>query len=321
MPETNSKINWNLILQIVLAIIIVLILYVVTLLILDIDSIIEKSTKSVLPRETTTIVDGYGNASFFADRSYNTFNPYASNFVKIGRSINTHGGSQYTYQFWIKIDNPSEEYFKDLIILLKGDKRKYMTGLYDSKNVLNSKIPDDYVIACPLIKFTDSYKNLRVQFNTRKSPFTTIDINMNPDESILSRRNVTSLMALSKWFMLTFVLEDNYSIATGREDGISFRFYVDDFRYQTNTPSDVNLRLNTLYQNDGDLTMMLNATGKDGNFMKMGNVKYYNYALTDEEVKQTFSNGPPTKDANAQRKKDDQAFYLSAYNKIDVYNY
>ena len=321
MPQETKKINWNIILQVVLAIIIVLILYVITLIILDIDSIIVESTYDVLPRESTSIVDGYAVSSYFANKSYNTFNPYTDNFAKIGRSVNTYGGSQFTYQLWIKIDDPVDDYFKDLIILLKGDNRQYMTGLYDVRNQLHSQLKNDYVIACPMIKFVDSYRNLRVHFNTHKSPFTTIDINMNPSDSVLSRRNVTSLLPLSKWFMLTFVFEDNYSIATGNENGINFRFYIDDFLYQTNTPSDVNLRLNTLYQNDGDLFLMMNVTGNNTNFMKMGNIKYYNYALNDEDVKRNFASGPPTKDVTYEKLKSKTPPQLSAYNKIDVYNY
>lgn len=321
MPEPNKKMNWNIILQVVLAIIIVLILYIVTLVIIDTDSLIVSVNTSVMPREKTIIADGYASASFFSNKNYNTFNPYVDNFVKIGRSINSFGGSQFTYQFWIKIENPTDEYFKNLIILLKGDRRKYKVGLYDQDNKIYDKLPEDIAIACPIIKFVDSYRKLNVVFNTRKSPFTSIDINMNPDDSILSRRNVTSLLALSKWFMMTFVFEDNYSLATGSENGINFRFYIDDFRYQTNTPSDVNLNMNTLYQNDGDLNILVNNTATDGNFLKIGNLAYYNYALNDDDVRQCYANGAPTKDISFLESKNNKPPFLTAYNKIDIYNY
>ncbi len=84
MPEeTKRGINWNIILQVVLAIIIVLILYVVTLIILDIDSIVAKQSYSVLPQETTVIADGYAPVAYFSTKSYNTFNPYTDNFKKL----------------------------------------------------------------------------------------------------------------------------------------------------------------------------------------------------------------------------------------------
>lgn len=322
MPqETKKGINWNMILQIVLAIIIVLILYVVTLIILDVDSIVVKTSYEVLPRETTIIADGFAAASFFTTKTYNTVNPYTNNFLKISRSLNSQGGSQFTYQFWIKIEDATDSYFRDLILILKGDNRKYITGFYNQNNELQEKREAEHVIACPMIKFVDSYRRLRVQFNTRKSPFTTIDINMNPSETLMSRRNVTSLLALSKWFMFTFVFEDNFSLVNGHENGISFRFYIDDFRYQTNTPAEVSLRLNNLQQNDGDLFMMLNSNGNNANFMKMGNIKYYNFALTDEEVKSVFNDGPPTKDITYESNAAKKPVFLSAYNKIDVYNY
>jgi hypothetical protein len=320
MPEPNNKMNWNIILQVVLAIIIVLILYIVTLVIIDTDSIIVTSTNTVMPREKTVILDGYASTSFLSKKKYNTFNPYVDNFVKIGRSINSFGGSQFTYQFWIKIDNPTDEYFKDLVILLKGDTRKYKIGLYNQNNQLMYSVSEpDIAIACPIIFFGESYRDLRVGFNTSKGPGVVIDINMNPDESILSRRNVTSLLALSKWFMMTFVFEDNYSIASGTENGINFRFYIDDFRYQTNTPTDVSLNMNTLQQNDGDLNLMINST--EHNFMKMGNLTYYNYALNDDEVRQSYANGAPTKDISLSESRNNKPPFLTAYNKIDIYNY
>lgn len=314
-------INMIMVIQIILAFIIIIILYIVTLVILNIDSIVVKTSSIVKPNETTVIMNGYASASYLGTKSFNTFNAFAPNYIKIGKSLNTNGGSQLSYQFWIKIEDPNVNVFDNLIILCKGDKNKYKIGLYDidNKNLI-SKIPPDYVIVAPLIKFIDSYRHLRVQFNTANSPMTSIDINMSPNDVGQGRRNVLSLLPLN-WYLFTFVLEDNFSYTNIAENGINFKFWVNDFLYQENGASDSpSLRNNTLKQNDGDLFLIPNSPST-GNFLKMGNIKYFNYALAEDNIKHTYQYGPPTFNAEEIEQRQIQPAYLTAFNKIDVFNY
>lgn len=308
-------------LQIVLALVIVVVLYIITLIVLNVDSITAKKSHLVKPQESTLIVDGHAPVTYLAHKSYNTANPNAEDFMKLGKSINTIGGSQFTYQFWIKVEDPTDALFKDLVVLLKGDVRKYKMGLYDmNTQQLQKTVPPDYMIACPLIKFVDSYRSLRVQFNTQNSPMTYIDINMTPNEGGMSRRNALSLLP-SSWYMFTFILEDNVSYANVQENGINFQFWLNDFPYQVNGASDTpKLRFNSLKQNDGDL-FLFPSPPSSGSFMKLGNIKYYNYALEGGEIASAFRSGPPTKSAEVTPSGNDKPAYLSAYNKIDIYNY
>ena len=56
-------------------------------------------------------------------------------------------------------------------------------------------------------------------------------------------------------------------------------------------------------------------------FLKIGNITYYNYALSTNDVINVFNNGPPTNSLIVEKKDNNSAAYLSAYNKIDIYNY
>lgn len=386
------------ILQIVAAIIITIVLYIITLVVLNIDSIVVNNSIKVLPKQHTKIITGYAPASYLAKKTFNTVNPLSDNFVKIGKSINTSGGSQFSYQLWIKLDDPEDANYKDLILLLKGDARKYKlakytyeknasrehnidcdtvrgynvpevictcnegekrgnngtvscstfclgawnggpkgkcitgldTALLNSKEK-NSKISEfdpEYVINCPMIKFGNSSRELLVYFNTGKGPIPislkghltpNVKIEMSKNTESIAHRNVLSLLPVN-WFLLTFVIEDNYSVSDGAENGIKFILYVNDFPYQIASGStDMFLRNNMLKQNDGNLTLLPNLKGS-GDFMKLGNISYYNYALTAHDVHNAYKRGPPTFSAVDQDNKAKTPAYLSAYNKIDIYN-
>lgn len=309
------------IMQVLLALVILVILYIITLVVLNIDAIVINQSNVVKPKETTVIIDGYAPVSYLSNRVFNTFNSHADNFKKIGRSVNSMGGSQFTYQFWIKIDDPNDSYFKDLIVLLKGDNKKYKIAFYDkdTNKKTEEKGPDTY-LACPMIKFVDSYRHMRVSFNTINSPLTYVDINMNPEDTIIGRRNALSLLPLS-WYLLTFIIEDNVSPQSYAENGINFRFWINDFPYQDTTPSSNGmLRNNTLKQNDGSLYLFPSSTDQ-GSFLKLGDVKYFNYSLTDDEIRSAYKNGPPTKTAADLKNNVSEPPYLTEFNKIDVYNY
>lgn len=324
------------------AIIILIILYILTLVVLNIDSLVINNNIQVLPKQQTQIISGYAPVSYLTGQAFNTINPLVDNFKKIGKSINTSGGSQYSYQFWIKIDDTSNEsLFNDLILLLKGDNKKYSMSTYDkSNNQLISTYKPDYLISSPLIKFGASYREIEVYFNTSKGPLPissstvsstnsllpNITINMNPAGDTSSRRNVLSLLPLN-WYLFSFVFQDNYDLMNGSENGIKFTFYVNDFPYQINSASTDNfLSNNMLKQNDGDLFILPNfkdtsGNGTGGQFMRMGNVNYYNYALEDKDVAKTYKAGPPNYSAVQANRSSKSPTYLSAYNKIDVYNY
>jgi len=316
-------------LQLLLASLVIYIIYIASLVILNINSIVITNFSKVIPDEIINIVDGYASASYLSTKSFNTYNTFASNFKKIGKSVNTRGGAQFSYQFWIKIDDTTESNFNNLILLLKGDNRKYQLVYYDpniqtTDITLPQQVSDltinDFIIGCPIIKFKDSYTNLNVTFNTINNPLTSIDITMNKTVSQQTRRNVLSLLPLD-WYLFTFVFQDNYDPLSSFENGIQFQFWVNDFSVQINNASDTpSLRGNTLKQNDGDLFLFPNLTNNN-NFMSLGNIKYFNFALKYPDISKTFKEGPPKYKIQNTTTNADKPAFITAYNKVELYNY
>lgn len=311
-------------LQVLAALIVVMILYIITLFVLNVDSLIVTSNMEIKQNEQTLILDGFSGPGYLKESNFNTLNPYTETYKRIPKSVNMKGGAEFTYQFWIKVEDTSETYYKDLIILMKGVNQKYKVGLYDkpvgeSYYKLERAEPDDYWVACPLIKFGNSYKDFVVRFNTNNFYGTEVRIVSDESADPSSRKNLLSLLPVN-WTLLTFVFQDNFSSLDNTENGIMFTMYVNDVLYwQINPSVNPDLRNNFLRQNDGNLFLLPNATSTN-EFMQLGNVKYFNYAVPHAEVKTTYQNGPPTYGAQVKSNTIKPA-YLSALNKIDIYNY
>lgn len=283
--------------QLLLAFVVVLILYVLTLIVLSIDAIVSIPTYKVKPREESVVVlDATKTSSAdLAKLKFNTVFPFTKgNYVKIPKSVNGTSGTQFTYQFWMKINDITSTNYKDLVLLLKGDNKKYKVGYYDASTykLLPDKIDHKprYMIKCPLIRFKDNYKTMVVELNTNNHPDVHIDIDMTKGDDDNKRKNLLTLLPLD-WFLFTFVFEENYSIQEGTENGIKFTFYVNDIPFQSNSGStDDILRNNFLKQNDGDLHILPNFEDKTA-ILNMKNIKYFNYAKIDAEVRSDFEKG------------------------------
>ena len=312
----------NTVIQVIFGIVVVAILYVITLIVLNVDTIVSQKSVVVRPREMTTIIDGWANSSYLAKMSFNTINSFSDNFRKIGKSINTSGGSQFTYQFWMRIENTDNEAFRNQVILLKGDNRKYKTAFYDidTRRLLTNDNSSDYMIKCPLIKFGNSYRELEVQINTNKNISYEIPIRSNSSADASMRQNVLSLLPLN-WFLFTFVFEDNYSTLDSAENGIKFNFYLNDSpQHSVQASSDISLRNNFMKQNEGGLHI-LPTMNNANDFIKLANIRYYNYALSHKNIADVYARGPPSHSAVLTAKNKVKPAYISAYNKMDIYNY
>lgn len=286
--------------QVFLAIIVVIIIYILTLNVLSTDALIAVPTYKVKPREEVVIVANKPMTSgALANSRFNTVFPYTKGkgkagtgaFARTPQSVNGTTGNQFTYQFWMKVNDVNAD-FKDQVIMLKGENKLYRIGYYDTKTLKH--LPDrtegpKHMIKCPLIKFKDNYKNLVVEFNTNNHPDVQVEINMDSTNDDVKRRNLLSLLPLD-WFLFTFVFEENYAITEGAENGIRFTFYVNDIPVQTNNGNtDDILRNNLLKLNDGDLFILPGFSASEA--LEIKNLKYFNYARSDGEVRSDFESG------------------------------
>lgn len=308
--------------QVIFGLCIVILLYVITLVLLNIDALVASRNVKVVPRESTTIVDGWIGAGRLANVSYNTINPFTEDYMKIGKSINTHGGAQFTYQFWIRMEDVGYDALKNQIILMKGSNKKYKLGYYNPQTLglIEQPFSNEYLIKCPLIKFGDNHKELVVEFNTNKDISYSSKIQMKTDADPSSKRNALSLLPLG-WYLFTFVFEDTFSALETTEIGSKFTFYLNDFPYHiVSASSDARLRNNFIKQNEGGLHILPDMKNPN-DFIKLANIKYYNYAITPKEISKLFEKGPPKHAANDVKNTIPKPAYLSAYNKMDIYNF
>lgn len=306
----------NISLQVTGALFIILIIYIITLYVLNIDSIVQKTGLELRQNDTTVVIDGFAGPSYMYGLEYNTINPMVENYKRISRSINSNGGASFTYQFWMKVEDPDQVNFQNLILFLKGDNRRFNLGRYkqekDTKFALDKAYSPDFYVACPSISFGKTFKDFVVSFNTNNGVYKSITIDMDSQIQSVARKNLLSMLPVS-WTLLTFILEDNYSVAESAENGIKLTLYVNDIPYWIES-----IKGDFLKQNDGNLYFLPNAQ-KTPDFMKIGNFKYFNYPLSQSEIKTTHQRGPPTYPAV---KKDDvlgKPAYVSALNKVDVY--
>lgn len=276
--------------QILVAFVILLVLYLMTLFILQTDALVVYPTFIVKQKEQTTIVGEQLNSAQLAKMNFNTIFPFHKNYKKIAQSVGGRTGRQFSYQYWMKVNSTDQNDFKDLVILLKGDTNKYGISYYDPntlKKINSLTEKPDYMIKCPLIKFTDGYKNLQVELNTAKHPNVVIPIKLDGLNEDSKRRNLLSLLP-TDWFMFTFVFEENYSVMDGTENGIRFTFYINDLPLQTTTGStNPMLFNNALVTNDGELTILPNFL-ENKNILSIANLKHFNYAKSESDVRSDF---------------------------------
>jgi hypothetical protein len=285
------------------------------------DAVSPSSSSS--DNQHTQLIRGYANGSELVGTSFNGSNPLAPNFRPMPKSINRRGGASFTYRFWLKVTD--EQSVANQTLFLKGDPRAYKVGLYDPQSLHKvATLPTQRVVACPAVAFGASYRDMVVKFNTLNNPFNAIEIKMQDADDAATtatpagRRNALSLLALKDaWFLISVVVEDDAA-----PSGVRVRCYVNDFLYQENGPEDTpSLRGDALKQNDGDLVLFPDGGGGKG--VQIGDLTYINRASTVTEIAQVFRAGPP-----ARRWADlelaptsTQKYRLSAYNKVDVFNF
>lgn len=310
-PEGGASIA-IIIFQVVAGVIVALIIYWLSLLAIDRDKLVITSKYTTNKPASFAIVDGYVDCASALNMRFNTYNPESKAYLAMPRSVNRKGGAQFSYSFWLYLDDVSDENIKNKVLFCKGDPRAYE---YKVVNKADSVILDSgkaQIVKCPLVRFGQNYKEMVVEFNTTEKVDERMVIMNNVSENDSAvRRNAMSLTP-HYWVMFTYVFEDNVPI-NDFENGTAIKFYINDTLYQLHRSK------STLKQNNGDMVVLPDDSGVGIKSARIGDLYYHNYALDDIKVKELYTRGPAktrfTRNANF-----GQPLYLSASNRIDQSN-
>jgi hypothetical protein len=377
--------------QLAAGLVVIFIVYGIAVYVMNTDGIASDTGIVQAIAARTTVLPGTVDATAWRPRVWNTVLPDGAainSSLPIRRSVNRYGGAQFTYSFWLYVDNLQNihnnsknnssctwSYIKskkskssatdacpptgstgttpagdtdgpdtftskdkkvkfdrsdspDLYVLfMKGDNRcfEYAVCPYDKENKKVLANETGYVgryVKAPLIAIGNPLKReIVVSFNSLSAVDNTVVLSSNPDPyDSTARRNVPSLTEHA-WVMYTFVFMD-YVPINDFESGIVVKSYINDTVYQMDKFS------GSLRDNDGELTVLPDGPpGTDmtystpGTKLLLSTMDYYNYALSDIEVRNRYTHGVnqnPNPDVKVDN--DRPILDLSAYNKLDVYN-
>jgi hypothetical protein len=266
--------------------------------------------------EAVRVFDGVLNLGTQGGTVYDTFDPTSAKYLALPQSVNRTGGAQFSYRFWIKIGaSKSDAAVFDKTLFLRGDIKKYgvsssttCAGYEDLKSGADAK--REYLLACPRVYFKKN-SVLGVSFNTDRKLLETVEVG-NRETGDAAAHNMMSLL-YGKFAMLTFTFEDNVDI-TEFERGVRVSTFVNDVLYDIQTvPGALRVNGGKLYVGPEDV---VNSRLTD---VYMADMTYYNYALSDMEVKALFMLGHSSKAVDAAPGGTGD-LVLSPYNPIDRYN-
>ena len=257
----------------------------------------------------TKIFSGWISTASFTNRSYNTFNPFATTYRHLPRSVNRMGGAQFTFSIWTRFDDTSTTNLMNKVLFLYGDPTKYtVTKTIDDRT---DESVTDYVIKCPLVKFSADGQNIVVEFNTNDALTNSAIIPKVKTTDDAKRHNVVPMLP-GKWALWTFVFEDNINPEVATESGVQFRMYINDFLHHTQR-YEGSLRVNRGY---------INILPVPVNNAFMADFAYYNYALNANDITKIIERGI---NQNIYNEMDSDASftepnYITEYNKLEIYN-
>jgi hypothetical protein len=315
-------------------------------------------------RKETEIFNGIIDFKEVRELKYNTKNRAHENYRDISPSINQQGGAEYTYNFWLYVDQArirqlKNDRQKDILLFLKGEKTVYFNNDYNYncmyKSADDSSVKHPVLLTKnPLVRLSYDGKNLAVDYNNILSPDSyqnnskynrcdSVDNNKLWWDRNKNMIGVYDIEFSSKWFMVTIVMKevaDNNNILTknraicriyingllifenkletiygSNQDIYSATFknnnsplYINpvfDMKYGT-TSNGVRkesgeattiiernlpyLDMNTV-KLDNDKYQEIDNPNDISGIIKMGDLKYYNYALEADAINQLFRTG------------------------------
>ena len=280
---------------------------------------------------------------------YSTNNKSQLNYKNIKPSINQEGGAEYSYNFWLFIDQETlgvaskkPENDKDIILFLKGEKNLYASDKYNYNCANVNKTHNPVIITKnPLVRLSGDGTKIAVEYN---NIYTSDSFQQSASYKSCSEINSTNwnernkkLLGIydiefnNKWFMVTIVMKEvadsNNVLSINKA---SCKMYINgvklldkkvETKYMNNIYS-ATFKNNSspFYINPTIGTSFIDATktpyGKPlkENQLKMADIKYYNYAIIDDIISSLYNRGF-NKDIAVTMTNDNK---LAKYNMVSV---
>lgn len=283
---------------------------------------------------------------------FNTTDPSALNYKNIKPSINQEGGAEYSYNFWLNIDqqklksidgSTDPDMMKDIILFLKGEKNLY----YNNKtnfNCANTLTPSNPIILTknPLIRLSGDGTKLAIDYNniyssdsyqhgSKYNDCTYLGSNADWKKKNKNILGIYDIEFNNKWFMVSIVMREvadsNNILSLNRA---SCKMYINgvkllDKKVETKYNS---LRYSATFRNNAShfyINPRINETivKKTMNpykevsaetALRTADVKYYNYAINEEMITSLYNKGFNTEVAVTSTNDNK----LSKYNLVSV---
>lgn len=280
-------------------------------------------------RKEITVFKGIYDFHTSNEARYETYDKSKLNFLDINPSINQQGGAEYSYNFWLYVNKndlndsygiKSEIDKRDVILFIKGEKKLYHNPKnYNCSGKWRGKENHfNVMIKTPLVRLKHDGSSIVVEYNniyttdsfkyrSKYAECTTIDNGTDWNNKNSNLLGVYDLNFDKKWFMVTVVYKevaDSNNIMI--KNRASCKMYVNgvnvlDKKVETKygnaiysatsknnkSPLFVNPSFNHLKDHND---FFANSILKD-DAVKMSDLKYFNYSLTQQEVHQLYMNG------------------------------
>ena len=248
---------------------------------------------------------------------YNTLDKTQSNFKDINPSINQDGGAEYSYNYWLFIDQDKLKNIdngeKDIILFLKGEKILYSNNKFNY-NCSNANSTNNPVIITknPLVRLSGNGKRIAVEYNNiyntesyqqgsmykNCNRFSSSDWN----EKNKNMLGIYDIEFNSKWFMVTIVMKEvsdsNNVLSINRA---SCKMYINGVKLldkKVETKYDSKIYSATFKNNSSPFYINPLIDGETpygkvtvGSVLKISDIKYYNYSINDDMISSLYNKG------------------------------
>jgi hypothetical protein len=263
----------------------------------------------------TRVLDGVVNAEAYNKKTYNTTGDGAVSFLPMFRSVNRQGGAQFSYSTWVYVDRPLTN---ACVLFLRGDNRPYpfQRVVVDEPGAAadfqGAASLSDRTVVCPLVELrTDG--GLNIAFNSTTDMLHRVELSASPSKDSAVRANLPSITP-QRWVLVTVVFQDNMPLADF-ENGLNVRVYINDFMYKESR-----FPRTALVQNSGSFHLLPDGP-PSGTGLRLSDLSYHNYALTDAQIGKLYKKGPSLHEHRVQGKKPEDVLLSSAFNATDLYNF